>query len=80
MSKTVTVRLDEQTYELIRSAASGSRRSISNFIEYATVAFLSEDAFVSEPEMDEIMGDSDLMKDLEQGRKERGAKRYTVVQ
>lgn len=79
MSKTVTVRLDDQTYELIRNAASGTRRSISNFIEYATVAYLSEDAFVSEPEMDDILNDTELVKDLEKGRKERDAKRYSVV-
>ncbi len=79
MSKTVTVRLDDQTYELIRNAASGTRRSISNFIEYATVAYLSEDAFVSKPEMDDILNDTELVKDLEKGRKERGAKRYSVV-
>ena len=79
MSKTITLRLDENTYELIRNAASGSRRTISNFIEYATVAYLAEDSFVSDLEMADILNDTELVADLETGRKERGQKRYTVV-
>ena len=55
MSKTITLRLDDKTYSLIRTAANGSRRSISNFIEYATVAYLAEDSFISDGEMAEIL-------------------------
>ena len=58
MAKTITLRLDEKTYELIRSAAAGERRSISNFIEYATVTYLSGEAFVADAEMDEILNDN----------------------
>ena len=48
MSKTVTIRLDEDTYQLIRQAARGQLRSISNFIEYATLSYVAEEASVSE--------------------------------
>ena len=37
MSKTVTIRLDDEAYRLIRQAARGQLRSIANFIEYATL-------------------------------------------
>ncbi len=80
MSKTITLRLDDKTYNLIRSAATGSRRSISNFIEYATVAYLAEDSFVSDSEMAEILANTDLVADLEQGREEIANQRYTVVE
>jgi len=80
MSKTVTVRLDEKTYELIRSAASGSRRSISNFMEYAALAYLTEDAFVSEHEMAEILSDTDLVKALKEGHQDIAGRSYTVVE
>lgn len=80
MPKTITLRLDEKTYNLIRSAASGSRRSISNFIEYATVAYLAEDSFVADSEMAEILADTDLVEHLEQGRKDIAENRYTIVE
>ena len=79
MAKTITVRLDDNTYELIRKAAAGERRSISNFIEYATVAYLSEQSFVSDAEMKEILQDSDLVSELERGRTEIGKKHYSIV-
>jgi len=71
--------LDDNTYELIRKAAAGERRSISNFIEYATVAYLSEQSFVSDAEMKEILQDSDLVSELERGRTEIGKKHYSIV-
>ena len=79
MSKTITLRLDDKTYSLIRTAASGSRRSISNFIEYATVAYLAEDSFISDGEMAEILSDTKLVAELEQGRDDIANKRYTIV-
>jgi len=80
VAKTITVRLDDNTYELIRKAAAGERRSISNFIEYATVAYLSEQSFVSDAEMKEILQDSDLVSELERGRTEIGKKHYSIVE
>jgi len=35
MAKTITIRIDDDTYELFKSAAEGERRSISNFIVYS---------------------------------------------
>ena len=79
MAKTVTVRLDESTYELIRKAAAGERRSISNFMEYAAVAYLSEESSVSDSEMQEILEDRQLVEELRRGRAEIGKKHYTTV-
>lgn len=80
MAKTITLRIDDKTYNLIRAAATGSRRSISNFIEYATMAYLAEDSFVSDSEMAEILADTELVTGLEQGRKDIANKRYTIVE
>ena len=79
MAKTVTLRLDDETYELIRTAASGERRSISNFIEYATLSYLTEEAFASEEEMTEIVKNQELLKALAQGKKDITQKKYTIV-
>lgn len=80
MAKTITLRLDEKTYDLIRSAAAGERRSISNFIEYATITYLSGEAFVSDTEMDEILDDSELTADLKRGKADIGEERFTIVE
>jgi uncharacterized protein (DUF1778 family) len=79
MAKTVTVRIDDETYKLIKSAAAGDRRTISNFMEYATVAYLSEEAFVSNEEMNEIQKDKELIKRLEKGDREIKARKYKLV-
>jgi predicted transcriptional regulator len=80
MSKTITIRLDDDTYRMIKSAADGQMRSISNFVEYATVSYLTEEAFVSDEEMDQITTDADLVKTLKKARTDIQAKRYSVVE
>ena len=78
--KTVTVRLDDDTYRLIRQAARGQLRSISNFIEYATLSYLTDAASVSDQEMAEILSDPDLVSTLKQARSEVSGKTYRVVE
>ena len=70
MAKTITLRIDDETYELIKKAASGERRSISNFIEYATVSYLSEESFVSDKEMEEILRNDELLNSLSEAKKD----------
>ncbi len=79
MSKTITMRVDDDIYTMIKTAANGDRRSISNFIEYATIAFLTEESFVSENEMEEILHDKNLLKNLKQGKKEIEEGKYRIV-
>ena len=78
--KTVTVRLDDDTYRLIRQAARGQLRSISNFIEYATLSYLTEVAAVSDQEMAEILSDADLVSTLQHARSEVSGKEYRIVE
>jgi len=80
MPKTVTVRLDDETYQMIRQAAEGQLRSISNFIEFATVSYLTEEAFTSDEEMEGILGDSTLMAALNAVRMDVAQKRYKIVE
>lgn len=70
MAKTITIRIDDDTYHMIKTAAEGERRSISNFIEYATIAYLTEENFVSDSEMQEILKDKSLLNSLNKGKKE----------
>ncbi len=80
MGKTVTIRIDDDTYDLIKKAASGQKRSISNFIEYATMAYLTDDSFVSDEEMDEILGNAQLLKSFQSAENDIKSKNYRIVE
>ena len=79
MGKTVTLRLDDATYELIKNAARGDRRSIANYIEYAAVSFVAQHAHVSDEEMEGILQDTELTNSLKEGHTEYRAGRYRVA-
>ncbi len=80
MAKTITLRVDDETYELIKKAATGERRSISNFIEYATISFLTDGSFVTPGEMDEILDNERLLKNLKRGDADIAKGGYSVVE
>ncbi len=67
MPKTITIRIDDDVYEMFKKAANGSRRSISNFIEFATIAYLTNEIQVSDKEMDEILKNNSLLKSINKG-------------
>jgi len=64
---------------MIKTAADGQRRNISNFIEYATLQYLTSSQYVSDTEMNEILNDKELVKNLEIGLKEAKNGDYTIV-
>ena len=80
MAKTVTVRMDDKIYDLIRKAADGERRSISNFLEYAALRYLTDEISVSDEEMDDILSDAALAASLRQGLEDAQAGRYRVAE
>ncbi|MCF7916017.1 MAG: ParD-like family protein [Spirochaetaceae bacterium] len=80
MPKTITIRIDDDTYEMIKTAAEGERRSISNFIEYATVNYLAEESFVTDNEMEEILNDKKLLERLEKSKKEIAEGKYRFAE
>jgi bacterioferritin (cytochrome b1) len=79
MQKTITLRINDDVYEMFKKAAHGSRRTISNFLEYATLSFLSQDSYVSDHEMKEILKDNELIENLKQGEKEIKSRRFKIV-
>jgi uncharacterized protein (DUF1778 family) len=40
MAKTITMRVDENTCDILKKAADGQKRTISNFIEYAAINYV----------------------------------------
>lgn len=69
MSKTVTLRLDDETYEVFRAAASAQNRPLSNMIETAALARIREEQFVDDHEMTDIRADKKLQRRLKTGSK-----------
>ncbi len=80
MPKTITIRIDDDTYEMIKTAAEGERRSISNFIEFATVNYLVEESFVPDNEMEEILNDKKLLEMFKKGKKDITEGKYRFAE
>ncbi len=80
MTKTVTLRIDEEIYNILKSAASSEKRTISNFIEYAALNYLSSSSYVSDKEMDEIMSDKTLVEGLKSAMDDVNKGNYTIVE
>jgi uncharacterized protein (DUF1778 family) len=77
--KTVTMRVDDSIYDMIKLAAEGQKRNLSNFIEFATMQYLTSSQFVDAEEMKEISNDKDLVKNLMNGLEDLKNGDYTVV-
>ncbi len=77
--KTLTMRVDESVYQMIKSAADGQKRNISNFIEFATIQYLTSSQYVDNNEMDEILNDKDLIKNLKTGFSDLKNGDYKIV-
>jgi uncharacterized protein (DUF1778 family) len=80
MAKTITVRVDEKTYEIIKKAADSERRTISNFIECATMAYVENSCFVADEEMKDIVEDHELINNLKQSLEDIKEGKYRIVE
>ena len=76
MAKTITVRLDDRVYEMFKKAAAGQKRTISNYIEYATLNYTVSETVVDDIEMNEILT---FEKDIKKGLADISSGRYTVI-
>jgi hypothetical protein len=76
MPKTVTLRIDDKLLDRFKHHAEMENRSISNFIETATLRYIEDVELVDDFEMSEIMNNENLLKRLKKGsedaRKKRG--------
>jgi uncharacterized protein (DUF1778 family) len=77
--KTITMRVDDSIYDMIKLAAEGQKRNLSNFIEFATIQYLTSSQFVENEEMTEIMNDKELVQNLMNGLDDFKNGDYTIV-
>ena len=80
MPKTVSVRLDDEIYEVFRKAAEAQQRSLSNFITIAALAGFRQEQFADEEEMNDILGDAGLVGRLRKGSRDAAARRGRFVE
>lgn len=77
--KTLTMRVDDSIYEMIKLAADGQKRNISNFIEFATLQYLTSSQYVESDEMSEILKDKELVGNLKNGYDDLKNGDYIIV-
>ncbi|HXX22147.1 MAG TPA: hypothetical protein VEO19_03240 [Terriglobia bacterium] len=70
MPKTLTMRLDDETYQAFARAAKAERRSLANLIANAALQHLLESSFVDDAEMAEIVSRPELVKRLQAGSRD----------
>lgn len=79
MSKTVTLRLDDEVYKKFRGLAEHDNRPLSNFIETAALRFVQEHEYADEFEMAEIRDNAGLNRSIKSGLRDAKAKRGRFV-
>ena len=73
------MRVDNSIYDMIKLAADGQKRNLSNFIEFATMQYLTSSQFVENDEMTEIMDDKELVENLMNGLNDFKNGDYNIV-
>jgi len=77
MAKTITLRVNDNIYSTVKRAADGDRRTISNFIEYATINYILNNNIVDDDEMNELMF---FKKDIKKGMDDVKKGRYKILE
>jgi hypothetical protein len=80
MGKTITVRVDDTTYNKIKNAADSERRTVTNFIEYATLAYVENSCFIADEEMKDIAEDKELIDNLKQSLEDIKEGKYRIAE
>ncbi len=75
MSKTVTLRLEDEVYDRLRAHATRDNRPLSNLIETAALRYLETEEHVDEFEMEEIRANKTLNESLTRAHQDAKARR-----
>ena len=79
MPKTVTIRIEDKTYQAFVRKAKAENRSLANFIETAVMAHIQETAFADDAEMAEILANEQLLERLRKGSQDARRKKGTLI-
>jgi len=67
MAKTVTLRIDDELLSKFKKYAEIENRTISNFIETATLRYIEQHELIDDIEMSEIINNKELLTKLQKG-------------
>lgn len=70
MSKTITLRLKDEIYNIFFEMAKAENRSISNLIETTALNKIREQQFIDDVEMAVILTNQDLLRRIKEGSNE----------
>jgi len=79
MAKVITLRLSEEAYDRIATAAKGERRPISNLITTIVLHELDEGDYVDAIEMAQIRSDARLLSKLRVGHRQAAQRQGRLV-
>lgn len=79
MAKTLTLRIEEETYREFARLAKAENRSLANFIETAVKAHIRESAFADDSEMAEILANEELVARMKKGSGDAKRRRGTLI-
>jgi predicted CopG family antitoxin len=79
MPKTLTLRVDDETYEAFVKRAKAENRSVANFIESAVKRHIQEHDFVDDVEMAAILANERLVERLKRGSREAKQRKGNLV-
>ena len=79
MPKTVTLRINDNEYNTFKKLADFENRTLSNFIETATLKYIQENELVDEFEMDEILHNSQLNQSIKRGLQDAAKRKGNFV-
>ena len=79
MPKTLTLRIDDETYRAFAKRAKAENRSLANFIETAVKEHIRESVFVDDSEMAEILSNEGLVERLKKGSRDARRKKGALI-
>jgi uncharacterized protein (DUF1778 family) len=79
MPKTVTLRIEDSEYDTFKKFADIENRTLSNFIETATLKYIYENELVDEFEMNEIINNTQLNQSLKRGLQDAAKRKGRFV-
>lgn len=80
MSKTVTVRLNEDVYKKFKILAESDNRTLSNFIETSVLRYIEKNNLADEFEMAEVVSNLVLNQSLKRAHREMKSRKGKFVE
>ncbi|MBR7064287.1 MAG: CopG family transcriptional regulator [Treponema sp.] len=76
MAKIIKIKVEDNVYSIFRNAAKGQRRTLSKYMEYATLQYIMNETVVSDEEMKEILLNESALK---KGLRDVAEGRYKII-